>query len=90
VDIEQDGDAIEITVRDNGTGFDTAAARNKAAAGGSLGLMSMEERLSLLGGSFELSSEPGAGTRVRGRIPLSPAVLAESPDKGGGGWKKYA
>ena len=79
VDLEQDEDLIEVTIRDDGVGFDVDAAKKKADAGASMGLLSMEERLNLLGGSFALKSAPGSGTRVRGRIPLSQTL-----DQGGG------
>ncbi|MCX7144346.1 MAG: PAS domain-containing sensor histidine kinase, partial [Proteobacteria bacterium] len=82
VDIEQDDDFIEVTVRDDGVGFDADAAMEKATAGGSLGLLSMEERLVLLGGSFSIASEAGAGARIRGRIPLGSAAPAAASVKG--------
>jgi PAS domain S-box-containing protein len=82
VDVEQDDDFIEVTVRDDGVGFDADAAMEKAAAGGSLGLLSMEERLVLLGGSFSIASEAGVGTRVRGRIPVGSAAPAAASVKG--------
>ena len=80
VEIEQDDQSVEITVTDNGAGFDVDTAKIKANTGGSMGLLSMEERLGLLGGSFKLLSSPGAGTSMRGRIPLtlpSPAPIQD-------------
>ena len=83
VDIEQDDDLVEITVRDDGIGFDAEAAKKKAAAGGSMGILSMEERLILLDGSFLITSAPGAGTRIRGRIPLKAVAPAGQAGEGG-------
>jgi PAS domain S-box-containing protein len=59
--------AVELTVADDGAGFDPAAP-----AGGrrSLGMTSMAERAMLLGGTCTVASAPGAGTRVTVRLPL--------------------
>jgi two-component system sensor histidine kinase UhpB len=43
-----------------------------AGLGAGLGLFSMQERIALAGGRFELDSAPGRGTTVRATIPLSP------------------
>jgi signal transduction histidine kinase len=63
--------ATELVVRDNGRGFDVRAARRRAEAGASLGLISMEERAALAGGQLEIDSEPGRGTTIRARFPIS-------------------
>jgi PAS domain S-box-containing protein len=59
-------DQLCITVSDQGIGFDPARLddRSKAASGG-WGLFSIRERLTLLGGRFEIDSAPGRGTCVR-------------------------
>ena len=57
---------LSLVVRDNGVGFDLRAL--KAAAG--LGLISMGERMQLIGGEFEIKSTPGVGTTIRARVPL--------------------
>jgi len=59
-------DQLCITVEDSGIGFDPEAlgARSKAGQAG-WGLFSIRERLTLLGGRFEIHSAPGEGTRVR-------------------------
>lgn len=58
-------------VRDDGVGFDVAGARDRANRGGSIGLLSMRERATLVGGSLEIRSEPGRGTEVRATFPIS-------------------
>jgi signal transduction histidine kinase len=58
--------AIELRVADQGVGFDPGQARE----GRGLGLVSIEERVKLLHGSFELITRPGAGTELRAQIPL--------------------
>jgi signal transduction histidine kinase len=63
------GNAIELEVSDAGVGFDP----HTAMSGRGLGLISMTERLHLVGGELHIDSRPGAGTRVRARVPLDPA-----------------
>ena len=61
---ERDGPDVVLEVVDDGVGFDPPAARERAAATGHLGLRSMAERIQTAGGSLEVSSAPGRGTRV--------------------------
>jgi PAS domain S-box-containing protein len=58
-------DEIHLTVSDSGLGFDSEVA--KASPG--LGLVSMEERLKLVGGELSIESKPQRGTRVHARVP---------------------
>ena len=67
------GGRLAISVRDDGRGFDLDAVRQRAADGASLGLVGMEERMALAGGSFELRSAPGQGTIVLATFPLATA-----------------
>jgi len=62
--------ALELRVRDDGIGFDAATARARAIGGASLGLLGMEERVSLVGGRLEVLSAPGSGTELRARFPM--------------------
>lgn len=59
---------LELTVRDDGSGFDVAAASARAARGESLGLVGMEERVSLAGGTLSIVSEPAGGAEIRARF----------------------
>jgi two-component system sensor histidine kinase UhpB len=61
---------MALSVRDDGKGFDVRAAQRRAAAGESLGVVSMQERVALAGGSFEIRSAPGEGTVVAASFPL--------------------
>ena len=61
---------LHLRVRDNGVGFDPVAARRRALRGGSLGLLSMEERATLAGGGIEWISAPERGTDVHAWFPL--------------------
>jgi two-component system, NarL family, sensor histidine kinase UhpB len=61
--------SLAIFVEDDGAGFDPAAAASAGRSGG-FGLFSVRERLNLFGGSMEIDSAPGRGTRVTLRVPF--------------------
>lgn len=63
-------DALTITVEDDGVGVD-GARRGARAPGGGVGLGSMRERASELGGDLEVGRRAGGGTRVVARLPLA-------------------
>ena len=65
-----DDDWFEITVRDDGMGFDPAA---QTTPSGHFGLVGMRERARLAGGTLTIDSEPGVGTRLALRLPLCAA-----------------
>jgi signal transduction histidine kinase len=73
VDLRMTGDRLEVTVRDEGCGFDLRKLRQN----GGLGFRSMKERAHLLGGKFEIYSELGKGTTVRAWVPLEPQAKLE-------------
>ena len=58
----------EVQIHDDGIGFDAAAARERAA-GVSLGLVGMEERVSSFDGELEVQSAHGKGTVITARFP---------------------
>ena len=62
---------LELSVRDDGVGFDVAAARARAISGESVGLLGMQERVTLMGGDYDVVQVPGGGTEVRARFPLA-------------------
>ena len=62
-----EGNHVAFSVADQGPGFVPQAAFDS----GRLGLAFMRERVRLLGGAFEVASEPGRGTRILARLPLS-------------------
>ena len=63
--------AIRLSIRDNGRGFDPAQKTNKVG----LGLDSMKERAYLIGGDFSAKSQPGQGTVIEVLAPLSRRVV---------------
>jgi PAS domain S-box-containing protein len=70
-----DGELV-LSVRDDGRGFDPAAAAQRAARGESAGLSGMEERAQLAGGRLEIHAAPGRGTEVRAVFPLAGELVA--------------
>jgi signal transduction histidine kinase len=65
-------ESVSLSVEDDGIGFDAAAALARFNRG--LGLLSMRERTELLGGTFNLESTPGRGTRIRITVPAAREV----------------
>ena len=66
VELRGTPDEIQLTVSDAGTGFD----QQVAAALCGIGLISMRERLRLVGGELSIQSEPGHGTSINACVPL--------------------
>ena len=77
VSVAQDGSARTLTVADSGEGMDSEAAshafdrfwRSADSAGAGLGLAIVRDLVTAHGGSVDLDSGPGAGTRVVCRFP---------------------
>ena len=68
VSLDQVVDHVELTIQDNGEGFDSKTLDNNDGRP-RLGILGMEERAALLGGAFAIKSAPGAGAEIRVRIP---------------------
>lgn len=68
VNLEMAAERLEITVRDEGCGFDLHGLHKNEG----LGIRSMEERARSLGGKFEIHSESGKGTTLKACLPLTP------------------
>jgi signal transduction histidine kinase len=66
-------DGLSLTVVDNGVGFDV-----DDAWGNGVGLVSMVERLDAIGGSVDVRSSPGTGTRVSATVPAE--VVHRTPE----------
>lgn len=58
-------DTVMLSIRDNGVGFDVEQKKHT-----SYGIVSMQERVNELGGSMNIVSAPGNGTRIDIRIPI--------------------
>mgnify|MGYP003754828401 CR=1 FL=1 len=68
------GDALRVKVLDDGIGFDVAKERELAEERGTWGLVNMEERARLIGGSLSIASDQGRGTTVLLEVPLTKKV----------------
>ncbi len=63
-------EAVYLAIQDDGVGFDPTDHTKEKGQGG-FGLMSMEQRIKLLGGTFNVSSAMGEGAMVEVRIPTT-------------------
>jgi signal transduction histidine kinase len=66
--LRRTGDWLHVTVEDKGVGFDPGP--EAILASGSFGLFSVREQISRLGGTVEIVSAKGQGTRVHVQVPL--------------------
>lgn len=62
--------ALQIEIEDDGAGFDPGQVPS-----GHYGLIGMGERIRLVGGTLEINSRPGAGSRLRISLPLQPEAV---------------
>jgi signal transduction histidine kinase len=67
VRLKGSGRYLNLEIFDDGVGFDMKARRPSAG----LGLISMRERIHLIGGEFNVSSSPGRGTQIMVRAPIT-------------------
>jgi PAS domain S-box-containing protein len=74
VQLQQSADTLCLQIADDGTGFDL----QRVPCRGGLGLVSMRERLYLVGGQIAIHSQPSGGTRIDVRVPLGSNGQAES------------
>jgi signal transduction histidine kinase len=68
--LQRRADHVSLIVEDDGRGFDVAAMLRAPATHCKLGLLGMQERATLAGGSTQIESSPGGGTTVLVRMPL--------------------
>lgn len=73
VSVERRGNAIALTVSDDGRGFDPgrvlASEEDVGVEGGHFGLRGIQDRVAMLGGTFALESAPGRGTSLTVTLP---------------------
>ena len=69
VTLRRDGDRITLTVRDDGVGFDPAVL-DRCVADGHIGLASLAARVEAMGGSVDITSIAGRGTRATVTAPF--------------------
>jgi signal transduction histidine kinase len=77
-EIARDIPCIELSIVDDGVGFDQESRDDE----GGLGLVSMRERIDKLGGELTIISEPGKGTQVKACVNLeTPSVSHDAEEK---------
>jgi signal transduction histidine kinase len=61
---------VDFNVEDDGEGFDTRETARRAASGKGVGLATMSERVTMMGGVFGLWSRKGEGTKINFSLPV--------------------
>lgn len=69
--LEYQDDELLLQISDDGEGFDVSKITNVEESGRGRGVFTMKERVRLLGGTCSIESQPGRGTTVRARVPMS-------------------
>jgi signal transduction histidine kinase len=69
------GDTFVAQVQDNGRGFDVDAVESGYGSRGSLGMVNLRERSELVGGTLNIESTPGQGTRITLLVPISKDLI---------------
>lgn len=69
VTLRESPTSLSLVVADNGQGIESLEAATTSLRAG-LGVAGMRERISLIGGSFNLNSIPGEGTMITATVPL--------------------
>ena len=69
--IQGDGTQVLITVKDDGIGFNPGDVNSTGEEKYGFGLLSLRERLTLLGGCITIESKPHHGTEIALMVPLS-------------------
>ena len=74
VDLAKPGDFVQLTIQDDGRGFDPDHHRVRRKGKAGFGLLGMRERAAYAGGTLTVKSVLRAGTEIEIRIPLPPGV----------------
>jgi len=82
ISVQRHRKEVNLTVMDDGIGFNYEAAREKADHGRSYGLRGMEERTILMGGQLSIRSRIGKGTVLKATFALGEEILEISKDEG--------
>jgi PAS domain S-box-containing protein len=78
---EEEADRILFTVEDDGCGFDLREITAREASKRGLGLVAMEQRARMAGGTLEVRSRKGAGTRITFALPIGKGGQAREASK---------
>jgi len=76
VHLTKQGDMVQLTIKDDGIGFDPDQPPARRKKKRDFGLLRMRERATYVGGALIVKSAPRAGTEIVARIPLPPDATA--------------
>ncbi|MDZ7680368.1 MAG: ATP-binding protein [Fodinibius sp.] len=76
ITLRRAGNQVHIIVQDNGKGFNIAEEQKKFDVDGGFGLFNINERIKRLGGSMNIESQPGKGTKVLLAAPLKTNTIS--------------
>jgi signal transduction histidine kinase len=76
VAIERHPESVQVVVEDDGVGFDVEGAKASVSKAGGFGLFNIKERVEYVGGSFEIHSSPGSGSRFMMTAPVVARVVS--------------
>ena len=79
--VECQDNVLNVSVRDDGEGFDVGKVQDNYESRGSLGMINMYERAQMIQGTFSIDSATGQGTTVRIVAPLAPNVQPAQSDQ---------
>ncbi|MFZ6719039.1 response regulator [Undibacterium sp. Ji49W] len=74
VRLDKNESNLILRIRDDGKGFDVDKAREHAVRGNSFGLLNMEERALLVGGTMDITSSLGSGVSIDVVLPFTPGI----------------
>lgn len=70
LEVKKEGEYIAFVVKDDGKGFELNKIMNRKFNEKGVGLMAMNERMHMMGGTFRVNSVPGKGTTIKFVIPI--------------------
>ncbi|MDL9979731.1 sensor histidine kinase [Microbacterium sp. ASV49] len=73
-------DALVMDIADDGTGYDPVNVPARPSTAGGYGVIAMRDRMARVGGTIDIESEPGGGTVVSARAPLTPSPNSPRKD----------
>ena len=77
--LDHDDSGLQITVKDDGVGFDVAAVMGRFSPEGGFGLVSAEAQVQAIGGRLHIDSSPGCGTTATITLPTGGLAMAPAP-----------
>jgi PAS domain S-box-containing protein len=70
LEVKEEKGCVAFRVQDNGKGFEVNKVMDRKLNNKGVGLTAMNERIRMVGGSFEIQSRPGEGTKIEFKVPI--------------------